>query len=255
MGNNGWIKLHRKIEDSVVFSNEKGLKIWIWCLLRAGHKEKSIFIGRNKITLFPGQFVSGSNTMEEELNLGRSTVWYWLSILEKEGQVRIKTTNKYSIITIPNWDKYQEVGNKWEADGKQMGTNKNDKNDKKYFSAEAQEEIITLDDSSSSRTYVNSAGLLDEATGAWAQVNPEEHKNWLRLNKTERGYIDKLIVEEGYERYGQLVSALEKTNQMPYVKAILKPSELYRNRARLRVDVQKQMNVGKINKPKGRGFS
>ena len=35
----GWIKLHRKTLDSKVFQNEKLLKTFVWCLLKASHKE------------------------------------------------------------------------------------------------------------------------------------------------------------------------------------------------------------------------
>lgn len=128
--NNGWIKLHRKSLDSTIFQNDKGWKVWCWCLMKANHRENNFLLGRTKLTTKSGQFIMGSLKASEQLDLAKSTIWYWLDFLESEGQVGIKKTNKYSIITIKNWDKYQEVGNKSESnedtDGKQIGTNKND---------------------------------------------------------------------------------------------------------------------------------
>lgn len=238
---NGWIKLHRKIEDSIIFSNEKGLKIWIWCLLRAGHKQKSVFLGRSKITLLPGQFVTGSNTMEEELNLGKSTIWYWLRILEKEGQVGIKTTNKYSVITIPNWAKYQEVGNKEEADGKQMGTNKNDKNDKNSF-----QEVVQQPDDDEVRVVGTR-----ECMNAFVHINPSLRGT---ENKSEFAALRKLISLYGLERVLAVIKSLEHTNSIPFIVTITKPTELLRDWAKLHAQVEKKKN--EINQPKtrGRGF-
>ena len=60
--------------------------------------------------------------------------------------IGIKKTNKYSIITIKNWDKYQEVGNKTESNQesnkKQIRTNKNEKNEKKYIYSDEEIKIL-----------------------------------------------------------------------------------------------------------------
>ncbi len=130
--NNGWIKLHRKIIDSVVFKNEKCLKIWIWILSKANHKQNETIIGRQKITIKTGQFIMGGIKAEQVLDIARKTIYYWLDFMEREGMIAIKKTNKYTIITIPNWDKYQEVANKCPSNdttnAHQMPTNNNDNN-------------------------------------------------------------------------------------------------------------------------------
>ena len=55
----GWVKVHRKIEKSAVFQNE-GLQGLIWCLLRANHQDRwvSIQTGRGSTQVFVkrGQF-------------------------------------------------------------------------------------------------------------------------------------------------------------------------------------------------------
>jgi len=144
--NSGWFKTHRKIIDSVVFQSDKSLKIWIWCLAKTNHCENTSLIGRQKVVVKKGQFIMGSLTAEEKLKMAKSTIWYWLNFLEKEGMIGIKKTNKYSIITVRNWDKYQEVGNKSESNQEtnenQIGTNKNDKNEKKYIYSEHEKRIL-----------------------------------------------------------------------------------------------------------------
>ncbi|MEO0304704.1 MAG: hypothetical protein ABIM64_05530 [candidate division WOR-3 bacterium] len=123
-----WIKLYRKLLDDPIFANEKGLKIWIWCLLKAAHKKKEILVGRQKIMINKGEFIFGSIAAKEELKMPIATIWFWLNFLERNENVETKRTNKFSIIKIKNWEKYQEVENRWKTDGKQMETNKNVKN-------------------------------------------------------------------------------------------------------------------------------
>jgi len=132
--NNGWVKLHRKLLVNLIFKNEKGLKVWIWCLLKANHKDNLALIGRQKVAVKEGEFIMGSKKASEYLDMAKSTIWFWLEFLEKEKQVELKKTNKFTIVKLKNWNKYQQVGLKSdsneETDGKQIGTNKNDKNEK-----------------------------------------------------------------------------------------------------------------------------
>ena len=139
----GWIKLHRKTLDSKVFQNEKLLKTFVWCLLKASHKEYELFHGRQKISLRPGQFITGRKKAGEELDMPPSTAWFYLNLLKADSTIDIKSNNKYSLITIINWDLYQSDGdnfnsnldsnldNKRTTNGQQTDTYKNDKNDKK----------------------------------------------------------------------------------------------------------------------------
>lgn len=96
----GWVKLHRKLIDSLVFKNEKCLKVWIWCLLKANHQENTTMLGRSKIDIPKGSFIMGSHTAKDTLEMAVSTIWYWLRFLESEGMVEIKNTNKYSLVKL-----------------------------------------------------------------------------------------------------------------------------------------------------------
>lgn len=109
MSDQGWIKLYRKLIHDPVFSTEKGLKVWVWVLLKANHKKVDLFWGRQNITLRGGQLIFGRYTASEELKMSPSTVWFWMNELKKGEYIDIKTTNKFSIVTIKNWDKYQSL--------------------------------------------------------------------------------------------------------------------------------------------------
>lgn len=103
----GWLKLHRNIITNKIFENERLLKVFIWSLCKATHKEYEQIIGLKMIKLHPGQFVTGRNKAAQELKIPPSTVWELLKMLENLETISIKSTNKYSIISIVNWDLYQ----------------------------------------------------------------------------------------------------------------------------------------------------
>jgi hypothetical protein len=127
----GYILLHRKIFDSYVFANEKGLKIWLWCLLRASYKKRFIplKVGKGQVTieLKEGEFIYGRNKVEE-LNINCEVVRYWLDKFAAENMILIKPTNQYSIITICNWSSYQsyqsnDIPSNYQPDTNQLPSN------------------------------------------------------------------------------------------------------------------------------------
>lgn len=126
--NKGYIRLHRKILDCPVFGNEKLLKVWIWCLLKATHDDFNVTIGRQIVELKKGQFVFGRHMASDELMIPASTVWSHIKLLEKYEMLEIESNNKFSIVTIANWELYQEdsgkSNNKRKRTKKEEDTNK-----------------------------------------------------------------------------------------------------------------------------------
>ena len=108
-----YILLSRSILNSEVFASQKLLKIWIWCLCKASHKERyiSLKVGRGERTIKVnrGQFIFGRFTAEEELFLDGSTIYKIMKRLEFLGNLRIQSNNQYSVITICNYNTYQDT--------------------------------------------------------------------------------------------------------------------------------------------------
>ena len=132
----GWIKLHRQLLKSDTFKNDKLLKVWIYCLLKTSHAEHEILVGRQKVKLLPGQFIYGRKRAAMDLDMPESTLRDYVEILVKSENITVRATNKYSVITLINWDTYQSDEEKDDsrhdskrtAKGQQMDTNKNVKN-------------------------------------------------------------------------------------------------------------------------------
>ena len=142
MSKQGYIKLYRQITDTPVWADSDKLKLWLMCLMKATHDEKTQVVGNQIIELKAGQFITGRSALSDEFNrdvkkdrrVDGLTLFRWLSLFEK--MLNIKKTNKYSLVTVLNWDKYQgqrtsneqQLNNKRTSNEQQLNTNKNDKN-------------------------------------------------------------------------------------------------------------------------------
>ena len=62
------------------------------------------------VPLKPGQFVFGRKKAALELDMPESSVRDFMKLLESMGNLAIKSTNKFSVITICQWDLYQSDG-------------------------------------------------------------------------------------------------------------------------------------------------
>ena len=143
--NQGYVRVHRKTLDSQVFQNEGLFKVWMWCLLRANHKEEwvSIKIGRGttEVHLLPGQFIFGRKTAAKSLKMKEPTVQKRIKKLVNMGNCIIESITHYSIITVVNWAFYQggleKVSSKVSTKYQPSITDKNDKNNKEDIYSEA----------------------------------------------------------------------------------------------------------------------
>lgn len=105
----GWIKLHRQLLESAIFKNERLLKEWIWCLLKASHKKCEIMVGNQLVSIEEGQFIFGRKDAANELGVNENTLYKDMKNLEKLKMCNIKSNNKFSIVTIEKWSFYQDI--------------------------------------------------------------------------------------------------------------------------------------------------
>ena len=68
---------------SPIWENEKALKIWIWCLLKATHEEREQLVGQQVVELKKGQFVFGRKKASDELQMNENTIYRYIKLLEK----------------------------------------------------------------------------------------------------------------------------------------------------------------------------
>jgi hypothetical protein len=114
------------------------LAVWIYLLLNASHNEHPALFKGEKITLKPGQLITGRKSIALALHIDESKVERILKSLKSEQQIEQQTSSKNRLISITNWEFYQQseqqneqqVNNKRTTSEQQVNTNKNIKNDK-----------------------------------------------------------------------------------------------------------------------------
>lgn len=132
----GWIKLYRQLLEWEWYKNPVVYRLFMHLLLKANHqrqKWQGIVINR-------GQLITGRIKISEETGLTQQQVRTGLNKLKSTNEITINSTNRFSLITIVNWDKYQgeegpttskttsNLPNKQPTDNQQITTNKNVKN-------------------------------------------------------------------------------------------------------------------------------
>ena len=170
---NGWVKSFRcMLDNPVVCKDAEYFAVWNYLLLMAAHKEQDMMFNGERITLVPGQLITGRKAISGKFNIAESKVQRILKKLESEHQIEQQTSTKNRLISIVNWDKYQcdeqqteqQVNNNRTTSEQQVNTNKNDKKDK------------------NDKKSITRARDLTEFSGLLQQVI----KDWLSY-KTERG--------------------------------------------------------------------
>lgn len=138
----GWVKIHRKmLENPIICKDSDYLSVWIYLLLNATHKEIPALFKGKKIILKPGQLITGRKSISNKLKISESKIYRIINDYKSEHQIEQQTSNKNSLITIINWDKYQEneqqneqqMNNKRTTNEQQVNTNKNVKNDNNIY--------------------------------------------------------------------------------------------------------------------------
>jgi hypothetical protein len=77
--------------------------------MKANHKkDHKQVVGFQEIILQPGQFIFGRLKAAEETGLSERNIRTCSAFLKKCGNLTIKATNKFSIVSIVNWDTYQK---------------------------------------------------------------------------------------------------------------------------------------------------
>lgn len=146
-----FIKLQRKLLEWEWYGDMVTKTVFIHLLLKANWKD-----GRWKgVEVKRGSLITGRRVLADELNLSEQQIRTALTHLKSTNEITIKTTTKYSVITIVNYDKYQQINqqndqvatNNQPSGNQQLTTieeyknNKNKKNNKNVFVKPSLEEI------------------------------------------------------------------------------------------------------------------
>jgi hypothetical protein len=105
MDNNmGWVKIYRQIENWEWYKTPNMAHLFQHLIMKANHETQNW----QGITIERGQLVTGRKALKAQTGLSEQSVRTCLNKLKSTGEITIKTTSRFSVITICNYGTYQD---------------------------------------------------------------------------------------------------------------------------------------------------
>ena len=110
MSDSNWIKLNRKIWDNFIwnFEEPKYAMAWVDMLLMANYKDKKIMFDGSVITVKRGSFISSIAKLADRWRMNKRTVKRFLDLLQSDGMISYKCTNRCTTVFISNYNTFQD---------------------------------------------------------------------------------------------------------------------------------------------------
>lgn len=184
----GFIKLHRKMLEWEWYDDANTFRVFIHCILRVNHKDKKY----RGILVPRGSMTTSVSTLAKELNLSVRQIRTALDKLKSTENLTIKTTNRFTMITVCNYDSYnydnskndkqldKQMTNKRQTNDKQMTTNKNVKNVK---NEKNEKNIISKDAYGEFKTVTLSKDEYNKLLNGWGVNNNKKYISKTELQK------------------------------------------------------------------------
>lgn len=106
----GWIKLHRSLSDHHLFRKKpERLAIWVHLLLSCAWRDTLHDVNGTSITVERGQYSTSYRRLADNVGVTEKVVRNALKRFRAEGMVELETGTGRLLITICNYDKYQDI--------------------------------------------------------------------------------------------------------------------------------------------------
>lgn len=118
---NGFVKIHRKLVQWGWYTDNVVKGVFLHLLLTANFKNTK-WMGK---ILKKGQLVTSYGRLAAELGFSVRQIRTAIEKLKSTGEIACESTNKYTLITVTNWDEYQYIEEKETSKPTRKTTNKN----------------------------------------------------------------------------------------------------------------------------------
>lgn len=218
MADGGWIKVYRKIRQSFVWTDANQLKLWLLLLMKASHDGNKFLFNGQEVSVSSGELVTGAFALASEFNQGVSRdnqvswrqLWRWVKKFENAEMLTIKSTNKYSVISILHWNDYQthdkQLSSQRQSSVNPVSTIKNAKNaeNAKKESLSGDGNLTPADEFTTEvwPRYPRKQGNFQKAQEAYVQAvesgettkskvlaKIDEYKTYIKINNKQTGFI------------------------------------------------------------------
>lgn len=125
---NGFIKIHRKMINWEWYDDINTKVLFIHLLIKTNHKDKNW----RGVEIKRGEVLTGRTELAKQTGLTEQQVRTSLNKLKSTSEITIKSTNRFSLIKVNNYNDYQQINqpepSKQPTSNQQATTTKNTKN-------------------------------------------------------------------------------------------------------------------------------
>lgn len=113
----GWIKIHRKLLEWEWYRDTNMVRLWIHLLLNANIKDRK---WKGKV-IPKGSLVTSLTDLSDKTGMSKQELRTCIKRLKKTKEITCSPTNRYTIVTICNYEAYQVYDGELQHAGQQPG--------------------------------------------------------------------------------------------------------------------------------------
>ena len=194
----GWILLHRRFLEWEWYDDINTKVVFLHCLLRANFEDQKY----RGMLIKRGQFVTGRDKFAKEVSLSPQKIRTCWDKLKSTGEIDVKSTSSGSIVTVCNYNTYQDAPKK----NNQRVTNDQPTSNQQVTTIKERKE---LKEGKINIPFSDFWDLYDHKKGS----KPDAEKKWCKLSDSDRETIMRLL--PGY------VSSFSDKKYQPYPATFL----------------------------------
>ena len=109
----GWISIHRKIQDNLIWEDKPFSRgqAWIDLLLLANHEDRQMLFNGSAIQVKRGEKITSLRQLSERWGWSITKVKKFLNLLSDEKMISYKSDSKKTVYNIVNYEVYQDSEN------------------------------------------------------------------------------------------------------------------------------------------------
>lgn len=103
----GWISIHRNIQEHWIWQDSQKLKWWLDILLLVNHKDNKFLLGNKIMELERGEHHTSEVKLSKRWGVDKKTVRSFLKLLENDKMIELKKTPRGTTLKVSNYNVYQ----------------------------------------------------------------------------------------------------------------------------------------------------
>lgn len=242
----GWIKIHRKLLEWEWYDDCNVFRLFFHLLLTVNYEDKNW----HGTTIHAGQIITSVDKLAGSLHLSTQQIRTAINKLKSTGEITSETTNKYTIITICNFAKYQSFEGV-EQQTKQQTNNNQTTNEQQTNNNQitTTKEIKNKRNKEDSFDYAQAVAELESGIKESVLQCSYEIQSWIEYKKTEfrKTYKSANTFRAFLKHLFELGNGNPET-----MKAIIEQS--IANRYQGIFELKKSYNNGNFNNPRSADY-